>query len=83
MIPKLDTIETFLKRLDLKTDRIPTLAEYKASYRKKLNLHPDKGGEECSEAFKEITDNAGAGQEKKKALLKSGGGQDMAYLFKQ
>ena len=32
--------------------------------------------------FLTVTDNAGAGQEKKKALLKSAGGQDMVYLFK-
>ena len=32
--------------------------------------------------FLTVTDNARAGQEKKKALLKSVGGQDMVFLFK-
>ena len=32
--------------------------------------------------FLTVTDNAGGGQEKKKALSKSAGGQDMVYLFK-
>ena len=37
------------------------------------------------EAFKDfliVMDNAGAGQEKKKALLKTAGGQAIVYLFK-
>ena len=32
--------------------------------------------------FPTVTDNAGAGQEKKKALLKAAGGTDMEYLLK-
>ena len=32
--------------------------------------------------FLTVTDNAGGGQEKKKSLSKSAGGQDMVYLFK-
>ena len=58
MIPKLKEIEVFLTKLDLKTDRIPTLNEFKTNFRKKLNLHPDKAGEESSDAFKEITEAA-------------------------
>ena len=37
------------------------------------------------EAFKNfltVTDNAGVGQKKKRALLNAAGGQDMVYLFK-
>ena len=58
MIPKLKDIEAFLARLDLKTDRFPTLSEFKKKYREKMNLHPDKAGEESTEIFKEITEAA-------------------------
>ena len=58
MSEKLEEIAIYLSKLDLKTDKIPTYAEYKKKYREKLHLHPDKAGSECEEVFKEITEAA-------------------------
>ena len=58
MSEKLAEIAIFLKRLDLKPDKVPTYAEYKKKYREKLHLHPDKAGSETEEVFKEITEAA-------------------------
>ena len=58
MSQKLEEITTFLLRLDLKPDKVPTYAEYKKKYREKLFLHPDKAGNDSEEVFKEITEAA-------------------------
>ena len=58
MKEKLEEIAIFLAKLELKTDRIPTYAEYKKKYREKLHLHPDKAGSESEDVFKEITEAA-------------------------
>ena len=58
MSEKLEDIAIYLSKLDLKTDKIPTYAEYKKKYREKLHLHPDKAGSETEEVFKEITEAA-------------------------
>ena len=38
----ISVIERYLVILGLPSDKHPTLAEYKAAYREKLKLHPDK-----------------------------------------
>ena len=54
MSQKLEEIATFLVRLDLKPDKVPTYTEYKKKYREKMFLHPDKAGKDSEEVFKEI-----------------------------
>ena len=58
MSQNLADIRIFLERLDLKTDKVPTYAEYKKKYREKMFLHPDKAGSENEDMFKEITEAA-------------------------
>ena len=58
MSQNLAEIGIFLERLDLKTDKVPTYAEYKKKYREKMFLHPDKAGTEKEDIFKEITEAA-------------------------
>ena len=58
MTSELKNMSVFLTRLGMKTDKFPTYAEYKKSYRDLMYLHPDKAGKENEEAFKEITEAA-------------------------
>ena len=54
----LKKVERFLLILELPTEKVPNLKEFKKAYRAKLHLHPNnvKGGD--SEKFKEVAEAA-------------------------
>ena len=55
---KLKTVEKYLLVLEMSTDKVPTLTEFKKHYKQKLFLHPDKPGSGNTEKFQEITEAA-------------------------
>ena len=55
---KLKPIVKFLPILGLETDRVPTMAEFRTTYKELFAQHPDKAGEEATAKFQEITEAA-------------------------
>ena len=58
MSSDLKTIEAFLIILKLNPNRVPSFADLKKAFRDKLNLHPDRAGQDSTETFQEISEAA-------------------------